>query len=276
MYDIHSTNARNKQPSTMHFQTAALLILLLLSHTFSDATQASDGPSNQPKDKVVLVHGLGRSEKAMWLLAVRLEKQGFDVHRIDYDSIRRSPDEILNDVNEQISACCLGAAAEGRREKDAHKIHFVGHSLGGLVIRAYLQEQPPERLGKVVLIGTPNGGSPLVDKYGERWWARFFGPTTNALGTDETAFPSKLGDPDYPLGIIAGITPLSPFSKDLPGDDDGLVEVDATRVDGMQDFIILKASHGYMRYSPQVMRQVAAFLKAGKFDHDYTPPKPKR
>jgi len=252
-------------------RSVLLLISAALVSIFPSAVLPATEQEAQVQDKVVLVHGLGRSERAMWLLALRLKKQGFDVHRIDYDSLRRTPDEILDTTREQISNCCLNGS--GRSDE---KLHFVGHSLGGLVIRSYLQQSAPENLGKVVLIGTPNGGSPLVDKYAERWWARFFGPTTNSLGTSDADFPAKLGEPDYALGVIAGITPLSPFSDDLPGDDDGLVEVDATRVDGMQDFIVLKASHGYMRYSPIVMRQVVEFLRHGKFDHNYTPPKPKR
>ncbi len=250
---------------------SSFIFTLIVSILLSGAAFSETEPGVQARDKIVLVHGLGRSERAMWLLAVRLEKQGFEVHRIDYNSVRLSPDEILDDASAQIRECCLDPDSDA-----TGKIHFVGHSLGGLVIRGYLQQSAPANLGKVVLIGTPNGGSPLVDKYGKRWWARFFGPTTNALGTGNADFPSRLGDPDYPMGIIAGITPLSPFSDDLPGDDDGLVEVDATRVNGMQDFIVLKASHGFLRYSPRVVRQVVAFLQEGKFDHDYSPPKPKR
>ena len=212
--------------------------------------QASD------REVVVLLHGLGRNNMAMWLLAQRLEDAGFHVERIGYSSLNVSPDEILEEVSNQIDSCC------SRHHKT---VHYVGHSLGGLLIRAYLQERRPGNLGRVVLLGTPNQGTPIVDRFRDQWWMKLLGPTTNALGTDSESFPNSLEPPWYPVGVIAGVASRGNNEPWLPGADDGLVTVEATRLEGMSDFIVLSTGHAFMRYDAEVARQTISFLNDGKF-----------
>ena len=192
----------------------------------------------------------------MWLLASRIERAGFDVVRIGYDSLHDAPEAILEDVARQIDACCRALPMP---------VHFVGHSLGGLVVRAYLAESRVANLGRVVLIGVPNNGTPLVDRSRDSWWMDLAGPTARSLGTGSDSFPASLPNPDYPTGVIAG-SRSGGFPLDgIPGADDGLVPVESTKVPGMVDFIVVESGHSFMRYSNEVARQTIAFLRRGEF-----------
>jgi pimeloyl-ACP methyl ester carboxylesterase len=192
----------------------------------------------------------------MWLLAKRLEDAGYKVVKVGYDSLQSTPDEILQDISSQIAACCLELE---------RPVHFVGHSLGGLMIRAYLGKHKMRNMGKVVLIGTPNKGTPIVDIFKDSWWMQFAGPTAVELGTANDSFPNTLPAPDYPLGIIAGVIDNGFLSSRIPGQDDGLVPVESTYLDGMNDFIIIETNHTMMRYNENVALQTIEFLKRSQF-----------
>lgn len=234
-----------------------LLLAILVCATFCQAQSDSIPalPADQP-ELVFVLHGLGRTKSAMWLLAARLEDAGFSVKRIGYHSLKESPEEILADVSSQINA--------GLQETN-QPVHFVGHSMGGLMIRAYLDSHQVEHLGRVVLIGTPNQGTTFVDKYRDKWWLKMLGPMTLALGTDRESFASSIADPYYPVGVIAGISDRIKNDRFLPGTDDGLVQLESTRLDGMTDLIIIKSGHAMLRYDRDVANQTIAFLKTGKF-----------
>lgn len=211
------------------------------------------------RETVVLVHGLWRGQSAMWLLGRRLEEAGFDVVRLDYSSFSSSAEEIVMQVADQIDACCSDLAGP---------VHFVGHSMGGLAIRAYLVDSRVRNRGRVVLIGSPNSGTPIVDDYADTWWMGLAGPAARQLGTDADSFPNSLPEPDYPVGVIAG-SRVSAIGLDLiPGDDDGLVPVESTRLPDMTDFVVVNTGHAGMRYSDEVAEQTIAFLRDGHFAHD--------
>jgi pimeloyl-ACP methyl ester carboxylesterase len=236
-----------------------LAVALLLSVAWralsTDRLDTRSGAEND-KEMVVVLHGLGRSKAAMWLLAARLEDGGYRVARVGYRSLEDTPEQILADVEEQIAACCIDRSP---------KLHFVGHSLGGLLIRAYLTDHAVPNLGRVVLVGTPNKGTEIVDNLRHKWWFQVLGPMAQALGTDADSFPNAIGPPDYPLGIIAGKTETA--NEDLlPGEDDGLVSVESTKIEGMTDFVVVETGHSRMRYDGDVARYVLSFLRKGKFE----------
>ncbi len=236
-----------------------LLITLLLAGLVSSLVFLPDpGRESEHGDKdiVVLIHGLARGNAVMWLLASRLEDAGFHVHRVGYSSLNRSPEQMLEEVQSQIDECCV---AHPRR------VHFVGHSMGGLLIRAYLEDRSVENLGRVVLIGTPNQGTEVVDRFRDRWWMQMLGPAALSLGTDDESFPKSLAPPYYPVGVIAGESRLDIDDEILPGKDDGLVPVEATKLEGMSDFIVVESGHALMRYDEEVARQTVAFLSDGEF-----------
>ena len=226
-----------------------ILLILMGSCSFYNSPDA--------QEQVVLLHGFGRQGNAMFLLQKRLRGAGYKAHSIEYASLQEPPDVILEKVAVQIELCC---------RDDRRPVHFVGHSLGGLIIRAYLDEKPLENLGRVVLLGTPNQGSELVDIYGDSWLIKILGPTARVLGTHEDSFPNRIGPPYYPLGIIAGTSSINPITDDdLPGPDDGLVSVESTKIDGMTDFLLVDTSHSMLRYNQTVARETIHFLKNGRF-----------
>ncbi len=238
--------------------TACLLISLDVATATASAESTPAADDQATRDTVVLLHGLWRSRTAMWLMAHRLENAGFQVERIGYDSTHQTPEQILDSVAAQIDACCKALP---------HTLHFVGHSLGGLIIRAYLAENAVRQQGRVVLIGTPNKGTPLVDAFQDSWWLALAGPTARALGTDPGSFPRSLPPPEYPVGVIAGLSENGLARHFLADSSDGLVPVESTKLVGMVDFIMVKAGHSSMRYSEEVARQTIAFLRRGQFTH---------
>jgi hypothetical protein len=234
-------------------KTVFILFVFLTSCAVVNTTKPI--PSGD-KEVVYLLHGLGRSKFAMSMLASRLEDTGFLVNNIGYSTINKSPEEILLDVSQQIN--------ESLPDND-QTVHFVGHSLGGLMIRAYLENTKVKNLGRVVLIGTPNRGTTLVDNYQDTWWMKMLGPTALSLSTHKESFPNSIADPYYPVGVIAGITEDKNNEDILPGQDDGLVPLESTKVNGMTDFIIIESSHWMMRYNRDVASQTIEFLKLGRF-----------
>ena len=216
---------------------------------------------NAGNEKVVLLHGLGRSEMAMLRLESALMEAGFDVHSVGYPSMDEAPDALLETVAEKIDACCADSK---------QTVHFVGHSLGGLLIRAYLADHEQQNMGRVVLLGTPNKGSELADiEDTETLPTRLLemaGPTAKALRTGPGGFPASLPPPHYPVGIIAGTRDNRLANEWLPIPNDGLVSVDSARLDGMDDFVSFDVTHWDLRNEPQVAKQVVAFLGNGSFE----------
>jgi triacylglycerol lipase len=212
-----------------------------------------------PKEgRVVLLHGLGRSPASMWLMEIALEEAGFEVHNIGYPSTEESFDGLLEDLRGSLAACC---------KSDAVPLHFVTHSLGGLLVRGYLAEQRPPNLGRVVMLAPPNKGSEIVDLLGDEWLFKFtLGPTGKTLGTEAGDVPGRLGPVDFPLGIIAGTASLNPLgSWLLPGIHDGTVSAESAKLDGMADFLLLPHSHTFIMNSRTVADETIYFLRNGRF-----------
>ncbi|MCG8592493.1 MAG: alpha/beta fold hydrolase [Proteobacteria bacterium] len=206
---------------------------------------------------VVLLHGLARSPRAMKGLERRLRAAGYAVENVGYPSTRRTPRELVARIDRHVRDCC----------RDDRPVHFVTHSLGGVLTRAYLAEERPPNLGRVVMLSPPNHGSELVDRFGRVWlFAKILGPTASQLGTDPESLPNRIGPPDYELGIITGNLTLNPVSAwILSGRDDGAVSVESAQLEGMADFLVVRESHTLIRSDPYVGEQVVHFLRHGRF-----------
>jgi hypothetical protein len=149
-------------------------------------------------------------------------------------------------------------------------IHFVTHSLGGILVRYYLQQEEIGNLGRVVMIAPPNQGSGVVDSLrGVPGFALINGPAGMQLGTGDDSVPLTLGPVDYEVGIIAGEETFNPIlSQYLENPDDGKVSVENTKVEGMTDFLILPESHPFIMKSRAAIEQSLTFIGTGKFNHD--------
>jgi pimeloyl-ACP methyl ester carboxylesterase len=216
---------------------------------------AGTGP--EAGDAVVLLHGLARTDRAMRPLARRLAAEGFAVHCLRYDSLRRDPEGLVADLDAQVSECCAGAT----------RLHFVGHSLGAVLLRAYLAEHRPANLGRVVMLAPPNRGSELGDLVaGSRLLRALFGPTAAQLGTDPGSLPNRLPPPQFEFGVLAGTRSWNPLGSWLiPDRDDGTVSLSSARLEGMRDFLALPLSHTFLVLSPTAASQAAHFLRYGRF-----------
>ena len=214
-------------------------------------------PQPPKKEDVVVLHGFSKSGASMWRLAWALEDAGYRVHRINYKSVRTTIEEVKASALKQIDKCC---------KNKERRVHFVGHSLGGLLLRWYLGEQKIKNLGRAVMIASPNRGTEYVDHYKDRWWMRALGNVPLEMSAKGSKFLRSLKKPDYELGVIAGNLNLSWQESILGGMDDGLVRVESAKVEGMKDFVIVHNTlHGFMRYDREVIKQVIYFLEHGKF-----------
>lgn len=217
-------------------------------------------PADAARDTVVLVHGLGRTKRSMNALAHHLGQEGFRVINFGYPSTRQpvgTSTEQLRETLQRDPGCGSG------------KIHFVTHSLGGIVVRALLKEQRPENLGRVVMLSPPNQGSEVADRLRNNIvykWAT--GRAGQQLGTEPHSVPNQLGGVDFPVGVITGRRSWNPlFSMWIAGPSDGKVGVARARLAGMSDFLVVPRSHTYIMRSRGVIEQVARFLREGRFEH---------
>lgn len=212
-------------------------------------------------EMVILLHGMARGKGAMKPLENFLAKNGFSVINTGYPSTRE-PVETLAEVH-------LGAMVEHCRRKGAHKIHLVTHSLGGIVARQYLQHHDLPLGSRIVMIAPPNQGSELADKLRSLFLYRWLnGPAGQVLGTEPDSLPNRLKPISGEIGVIAGNFSWNPlFSWMIPGEDDGKVSVRRAKLSEMTDFCVVGSGHSFIMRHPQVLGQVAAFLKTGRFEN---------
>lgn len=234
----------------------ARLLLVLAPLLIACSKPQLSSEKNGANEVVFVLHGFGDNKAGIWPLASRLEDAGFTVYRIGYTSIGRTPEEIQRDVYEQIQA---------KLKTESRTVHFVGHSFGGLLIRSFLSNHSVRTLGRVVLIGTPNKGTALVDMYHDSWWMKILGKTAMSLGTDSASLPNSLSDPYYPVGVIAGLSDGLFATHILSDPNDNVVPVESASLNGMADMIVIRSSHAMLRFDREVSDQTITFLRSGSF-----------
>jgi hypothetical protein len=186
-----------------------------------------------------------------------LQKEGFATLNLAYLS-RKYPLEVLvDDIHAGIYRFAM--------QTDA--LHFVTHSMGGLLAQLYLAKHRPIRLHRVVMLGPPNGGSEVADFLKETApYRAFYGPAGQQIGTKRES-SARLPPPDYCVGIIAGNKTIDPFSSFfiVPRPNDGKVSVESTRLKGMTDHLVLGATHSGLLRHQGAINQTISFLRDGRF-----------
>lgn len=208
---------------------------------------------------VVLLHGLARSSTSFLVLENVLEAVGYDVVNADYPSTSYTIEKLASDVVPRAIAKCPKGG----------DIHFVTHSMGGILLRYHFQdpENRPKNLGATVMLAPPHKGSYLVDQLAEvPGFDLWNGEAGLQLSAAADSLPNRLGPLEFPVGIIAGSQSISPvFSSIIPGEDDGKVSIESTKVDGMDDHIVLPVTHTFIMNDPTVIMHVATYLREGAF-----------
>jgi len=217
------------------------------------------GPASQ--ECVVLLHGLGRTHRSMNAMATALEAAGFRTVNMDYPS-RRAPIE-------ELAMRVVPDALDQCRDAGSVSIHFVTHSMGGLLVRYYLAHQTLDKLGRVVMLSPPNQGSEVCEALRDNFFYRWYdGPAGQQLGTGPEALPARLGPVTYPVGVITGNVHHffdGWLSAIIPGEDDGKVAVERAKVAGMTDFLVLPYSHTFIMGREETISQTIYFLRHGRF-----------
>lgn len=230
--------------------------ILVCLAALSAATLPYPAPAEETGATVVLLHGLGRSQWSMVRMAWALEDEGYRVVNLGYPSRDHTVGTLADTLAAELEACCAGADT----------LHFVTHSLGGILVRIWAHETSPTNLGRVVMLSPPNQGTGVVDRLPDELLKLVLGPAAVQLGTDSSSVPVRLPPVDFELGIIAGDATLNPlFSWWLAGQDDGLVPVASARVEGADDFLVVPYSHTFIMQRGRVIEEVLAFLETGSF-----------
>jgi len=240
-----------------------IFYILLLSGCSTVVFSIKEPDKNIRSECVVLLHGLGRSYTSMDSMQDVLTEAGYHTVNLNYSSTKKNIESIaVEDFPAALVQCS---------QFDSAAIHFVTHSLGGIVVRMAIKTNRPAKLGRVVMLSPPNQGSEVVDVLKDYWFYKWLnGPVGQQLSTAADSVPNQLGGVDYPVGVITGDCSAffdAWFSRLIPGRDDGKVSVERTKVDGMSDFLVVHKSHPFIMNSEYVMAETVYFLEHGSFKH---------
>jgi hypothetical protein len=215
------------------------------------------GESSQ--NYAVLLHGLGRTAHSMNKMTASLAEAGYQTINIGYPSTGYKIEKLAWMVNGEIARKCVDTKK---------KIHFVTHSLGGIILRLMQQENTVPNIGRVVMLCPPNNGSELAEILKNNLLFKIAtGPAGSQLGTGAQSLPKNLGAVNFELGIITGNRSFTPVSSRIfNGANDGKVAVESAKVKGMRDFMVVNCSHTFIMNSPEVISQTIHFLKNSMFE----------
>ncbi|MGB5245109.1 MAG: alpha/beta fold hydrolase [Woeseia sp.] len=207
---------------------------------------------------VILLHGIWMPGAEMLMLKRRLEHDGrFECHTYSYPSVKATLDEnaaLLYDF-----ATPFGHAA----------VHFVGHSLGGVVALRMLAMQHEVPPGRVVCLGSPLCGSRAAEVLAGSRWGRAIIGNTLAAGVVHDPASNWAGGVTAArdVGVIAGTVAfgMGRIVATFDGANDGTVTVAETRLPGARDHLCVGVNHTGLVTSSDVAVQTAAFLRNGSF-----------
>ncbi len=235
------------------------VLIALLAYAVMGGAKPATGEEKPGTSTVVLLHGLARSSASMQKMQDALEEAGFETCNIDYPSTKHRIETLAREhVLPEIKACVGSLAAP---------IDFVTHSMGGILVRYLAEHGLIPRVGRVVMLSPPNGGSEVVDRLGESWLFEFVnGPAGRELGTDSASVPLQLGPAAFEVGIITGSRSINPMlSLMIDGKDDGKVSIARAKLAGMRGFLVIPTSHSFIMKNKRAIAQAISFLESGEF-----------
>jgi len=214
------------------------------------------------EEVVLVLHGLGRTPYSMFMVSRALKQQGYAVADWGYLSVKGGMESQIGRLRARFGELT-----------GYKKVHGVGHSLGGLMLRGVLGGEHNLPLGRLVMMGTPNQGASMINKHG---WLFNRGPLNRPIIRDLKAGSpvyDKLPIPKMEIGIIAGVESFSPFNPvswinrrtfgDVP--HDGTVETSSAKIDGMQDYMEVEANHSFLSVNRKAIKATVNFINTGKF-----------
>lgn len=213
---------------------------------------------SNPQQAVVLLHGIGLTPLFMSKIEKRLKQEGYVTYNVGYPSRQYT----LEDLSKW-----LHGYLQKQNLQQYDQVHFVCHSMGGLLARRYQFRYPLDNMGRLVMLGPPNQGSELADILQSRLlYKLFFGPAGQQL-TTTFDIAAVVGTPDYEVGVIAGNHSLIPFAYRFiyHADNDGMVSVESTRLTQAHKHVTMPVNHSFILWNKEVIEQVVSFLKTGEF-----------
>ena len=216
--------------------------------------------SDLSDDVVVLLHGLAETPLTMAPLKMALLREGCRVHNLAYPSTSAP----IAELADRFIRPALSAFPQAAR------VHFVTHSLGGVLLHYCLQSERPANLGRVVMTAPGLHGSEALEAYRHNWLFRMvYGPASFQSGTAADAFARCLEqEAKYELAVISGCVSLDPIANlFIPWPHDGKISVARTRIVGLADHLVLPTAHDLIASDPIAIGQTLRFLKSGRFFH---------
>ncbi|MBD3667861.1 MAG: lipase [Kangiella sp.] len=212
------------------------------------------------KQLVILIHGMGRTRFSMRSLEKYFKDEGYQVINESYDSRSKTI--------ETIAVEHIGQLLSSIDSDEYEAIHFVTHSLGGIMLRYYLSHHSINKLGRIVMIAPPNQGSEVAELYKDKLWYKLAtGKPGQQLYINNNPLLEQLKPVPADVGIMIGTKSSDPwFNHAFAGPHDGKVSVESARLPEMKDFITVDHGHTFIMNNKKVQQQIAHFLQHGIFD----------
>lgn len=211
------------------------------------------------KEAVILIHGMGRTKRSMKKLERYLAAQGYTTYNQNY------PSTVAN--VERSAVHYINSALANITHIPHSKIHFVTHSLGGLLVRYYLSKHRIRNLGRIVMLAPPNNGSEIAEKYRHHFWYKWAtGSPGQQLHQSNNALLESLKPLSAEVGVIAGTRSSDPwFNHVFNTNHDGKVSVEGAKLAEMKSFITVAHGHTFIMNKVNVKQHVSNFLATGDF-----------
>jgi len=214
---------------------------------------------NRENEVVILVHGFNNDESDMFPLKQHLQGWGYEAVTINLPLRFSTLEDCIALFEKEFYQQLFKLEYFG-------KIHLVGYSMGGLVVRSFLAQNTVPKLGRCVLIATPNQGTKLADISDRllKPLGQIYKPI-KSLKTNSLDIRDPINTPKPEIGVIAGNTNKHLLGIFLSSENDGMVEVESAKYHAMTDFVIKPYGHKEIHHQLEIAKLVDLFLRTGKF-----------